>query len=348
MVFVWNRPFIFLFMPDSPRASPGTPSPQDIPAGRRVPGKEHNQGYPTVSSSAPSAGSLPSAPSSSQSAPPDTGIPAIRTMKSDIDRLFKTTPPSVAQMISKPAATHAAAKKQTRIAGVYIALGAMVALLLIAGGGAYYFRTTLFPPAVPVEIMKAPVPQPFFATESSRTLEVAQTKRQKFLDLMNDAMKEFERDGTIKRILIKRSDTPDQHYMSLAEFFDFYHINPPENLIRRLESDLMIFVYTTTNATRLGLAVRTTDSNRTLRDMLDWEQSMSENFKPLLFDQQFTPATLSFEDRSYHNIDWRFLKLSSDTDIGIGYTIFPSGNILIITTSRQAMETVINRLFDAR
>lgn len=284
--------------------------------------------------------------------PPPTlhpaGQPAIRTMKSDIERLFKTAPPSVAQMIGKIGPATTAARRQTKIVGIYLWLGIMIVMFLGIGGTAYYFRTLLFPPSAITEIKKALPPAPFFATESSRTIVIAQTDRQQFIKLMEDAMKEGERDGTLARVLIKFTDTPDERFANINDFFGFYHITPPENFLKRLESPFMTYVLTTSEGTRLGLGVHTKDTNRTLRDMLDWEPKMLESLRPLFFNKQLVPLTPLFEDRSYRNIDWRYLKLSADTDIGIAYTVFPAENVLVITTSKGLMETVINRLFGAK
>ncbi|MDP3778493.1 MAG: hypothetical protein Q8R30_00395 [bacterium] len=271
---------------------------------------------------------------------------AIRTMRSDVERLFKTAPPTVAQMIGKPGPGTATLKKHARIASAYLVLGIFVILAIGGGAGVYYFRAALFPAPQVTEIPKAITPNPYFATETSRTVEIRLTDRQQFINVMNDSMKEFERDGVMKRILIKFSDSPSLRYISLSEFLDFYHIISPPNFLKRLGSDLMIFVYTQSGGTRLGLAARTTDTSRTMRDLLDWEPGMINDLRPLFFGQQLSPLTTVFEDRSYRNIDWRFLKLSQETDIGIAYTVFPAGNIMIIATSKEEMETIINRLFD--
>lgn len=284
-----------------------------------------------------------------QTPPPETSSPiAIRTMKSDLDRLFQTTPPSIAQMITQPGSINPAVKKAHRNASVYVVLGVMLVLLMIAGAGAYYFSDTLFPAAPPVERIKAVPPTPLFATESSRTIEVPPTNRQQFIKLMADAMKEFERNGTMKHVLVKLSDVTGERFITPSDFFHFYQITPPATLMKRLGANLMIVVYTAASGTRMGLAVKTNDINRTLRDMLDWEPSMLNDIKPLFFGVPLAPVSTTFEDRSYHNIDWRYLKLSSDTDIGIGYGVFPAKNVLIITTSKEFTETIIDRLFNAR
>lgn len=277
-----------------------------------------------------------------------TKSPAIRTMKSDLERLFKTAPPTVAQMITKPGYVNPAAKKAHRNAGVYVMLGVALVLLITIGAGVYYFWGSIFPPPPPIEKIKATPPAPLFATESSRTIEISSTDRQQFIKLMADSMKEFERNGTMKRILVKLSDASGEHFITLRDFLEFYHMTPPESLVKRLGANLMVFVYTASSGTRLGLAIKTNDASRTLRDMLDWESNMRTDFNPLFFGVKLAPVSPTFEDRSYHNIDWRYLKLSSDTDIGIGYGIFPAKNMLIIGTSKELMETVISRFFDAR
>ncbi len=82
--------------------------------------------------------------------------------------------------------------------------------------------------------------------------------------------------------------------------------------------------------------------------MLSWEPGLLRTFTPFFFDEKVNSVIAPFEDRTYRNIDWRYLKLSQDKDLGIAHAVFPAGNILIITMSKEAMETTINRLFDAR
>ena len=311
--------------------------------------------HPTINNQSPSAPSPSKAPPIDPPKPPqqeppsiETNSPAIRTMKSDLDRLFKTSPPSISQMITKSGSVNPAIKKAHRNASVYALLGVTFVILIMIGTGVYYFWDTLFPPPQPIEFIKATPPAPFFTTESSRTIEVSTTDRQKFIKLMADSMKEFERNGTMKHILVKLSDAAGERFIAPADFFDFYQITLPANLIKRFSANAMIVVYTTASGTRLGLAMKTNDVNRTLRDMLDWESSMLNDIKSLFFGVQLAPLSLTFEDRSYHNIDWRYLKLSSETDIGIGYGVFPAKNLFFITTSKEFTETIIDRLFNAR
>ena len=109
----------------------------------------------------------------------------------------------------------------------------------------------------------------------------------------------------------------------------------------------MAFVYTSEQGRRFGLAMETIDLDRTFLDLLSWESSLLADFLPLFFNQKPEAVITPFEDRTFRNIDWRYQKLSQAGDLGIGYALFPAKNLLVITTSKESMETVISRLFSA-
>ena len=134
----------------------------------------------------------------------------------------------------------------------------------------------------------------------------------------------------------------------------------------------MPFLYHGGGETHLGIAVKTRDTARTFRDLLLWESSLAVDLLPLFNGLNVKPTDALFEDRTYRNIDWRFLRLSTietpsvesgttttssdlplaelgpKKDIGLGHAVFPARNIAVVTTSKEAMETVIGRLFDSR
>lgn len=277
---------------------------------------------------------------------------AIRTMKTDVQELFKSSRPSVAQMIGKVGEGSDIPRKQAKSIGTYLTIGVFAIIVVALGGGGYYAWTNLLPAAAPKPTVTAIAPPaPFFATEASRTIAISTDDRAQFLRLMEDSMRETERVGTVKRILIKIQDTNGQErYAAISNFLNLYHINPPPSFFTRVDnsSSFMPFVYYGNDGSRFGMAVRTKDVNRTLRDMLDWEGSIVGDISPLFFGEKTQPLSAKFEDRTYRNIDWRYLKLSQEKDLGVAYTIFPAGSLFVLTTSKASMEMVINRLFDAR
>jgi len=271
-------------------------------------------------------------------------------MKSDLEDLFKSAKPSLAQVIgaSRPLPE---LKPRVRKTSYLIVVLPIVSLLVVGGLTALYFRTGRTPASSGQTEPPTPPPRPapaYFATETSRTITVKKQDRSQFLRLMEDAWKEHERQGTVKRIAVNLQDGPQERFATPADFFSLWRLAPPSGLTERLDPNLMVFIYYGASGNRMGLAARTREPERTLAQMLSWETSLVASAAPLFFDERAETVVAPFEDRTWRNIDWRYLKLSQERDLGIGYTVFPVGNVLIFTTSKEAMETVINRLFDAR
>lgn len=275
--------------------------------------------------------------------------PAIRTMKSDVEELFKTTKPSLINIVSQEARAASARLPETnkKSGAVGYIIGGFVAAAVVGGGFWYFYSQENTTPARPA-VQKLISPFPFFAIETSRSASVDSQNPGSLEQLFDDTAKEIERAGTIKRILVTVQDGPQERFLTLADFFRFYHMNPPSNFLGPITVPLMTFIYYGHDGSRFGLAVPTTDSNRTLASMIQWETSVYINLRALFFGAQPDVGSASFEDRTYRNIDWRYLKLSSSKDFGIAYVVYPAKNMLVITTSKDAMETVINRLLDSR
>lgn len=276
---------------------------------------------------------------------PASKKPAIRTMKSDAEELFKSSRPSLVDLVTQGMSSPAypAARITKRFSPLYLALGAIA--LVIIGAGMYFIA---LPPAASLPQTKLAPPAPFFAVETSRTVTIDAKNRVSFLRVLEDSYQEAERLETFKRVAVRIQDGPEDRFLTMADVVDFLRMDPPRGLLDRVNGPVMIFFHVTEEGNRLGLAVKTGDPDRTFLDMLSWENAIPVDLRVLFFDAQPESSIAPFEDRTYRNIDWRFQKLSTSIDLGIGYTVFPAKNLLVITTSRGTMETAINRLFDAR
>lgn len=279
---------------------------------------------------------------------------AIRTMKTDVDEFLKTARPSLGSMIAQ---SRSLPSDEDRRPSKFPAIIIFSVIgLMVLGGGAFFAYQFLkggldadsggrnANPAA----RKIPPPAPFFATEASRAITAEAGDRPGFVRLMADSMREKEREGTAKQIIVRVQDGPQERFATMNDFFNFWRIAPPPSLVEQISAPIMIFVYYGKSGSRLGFAARTRAPDRTLADMLAWESGLLTTFTPLFFDEKIDSAFTAFEDRTYRNIDWRYLKLSQDKDLGIAHAIFPASNLLIITTGKEEMETAINRLFDAR
>lgn len=265
--------------------------------------------------------------------------PAIRTMKSDVQELFKTTKPSLLQIIGQEGQSSRPSLAAKKGWALYLLAGA-VALAAIAAGIFYFF------PSAPAEEAKKLVPPaPFFAVESARTIS-AETRNQ-FINLMQDSAVELERTGTIKRVIAKITNGAEERFLRFADLAEFYLWFPPKTMAARISGPVMLFFYRQDQTSRFGFAARTTDPDRTLFEMLSWEATMVSDFRPVFFHNRPDLVSAPFEDRTFRNIDWRYQKLSQSRDLGIGYAVFPAKNLLVVTTSKEMMETVISRLFSA-
>lgn len=274
--------------------------------------------------------------------------PAIRTMKTDLAEFRGSGRVSVAQVISEELKTHPPRVvfqfQQPRSKKPVLLFG-MLALMLTIAGVATYIYISSRPPTKPAE---SPKPPPFiFGTERSLTIVVKIQERLGFLKQLEAELKDLKRTGTITGIVLKIIDGPRQSFASLDDLMKLMDFKPPVGFIQQVESnELMLFVYQGTERNNFGVAARVKDPNRAFREMFLWEKSLLEDFFPFLFDGTISTIGVEFQDKAYHNIDYRFAKLSPEKDLGVGYTVFPARKTLIITTSQEAIERVIDRLFD--
>lgn len=269
--------------------------------------------------------------------------PAIRTMKSDVQELFKTTKPSLLQIIGQNDSVETShIPPNIRSKPFLLVVGAVIVAFALVLGGLYIWSRR-----APVAVPKIVVPGPIFAVESSRTFSIDLGNSAILHSLLADTHGEEERLGQIKRILVKVSDQSQEHYATFADFVRFYRMSPPRGLTEQTEGSFMPFFFASRDGNRFGIAVKIADPDRVWADMLFWEPSLVYDIRPLFFEDRPETIIAPFEDRTYRNIDWRFQKLSDESDLGVAYTVFPARNILVVTSSKETMETVINRLFDA-
>lgn len=276
-----------------------------------------------------------------------------RTMRSDMERLFaklrKEEPPK--KIDAAPAASEIhhpsrnLAWKKILVAGFTLLFAATIIAAV-----KFIKPLALFPPTPPEE-NREPPPHPiapvltpsFFAVENSRSRTIAARDRSSFREFLFDSANETEPPGRITRLAAKIQEGGQERFMTLADFFDYLLIDPPTQFLSRTGNEPLLFIYYAAYGPRAGFAVDTRDFGRTFRDMLSWEPQMLNEFRLLMLGATSTPVS-SFEDRTYRNVDWRYLKFPGAEDQGIGYGIFPARNLLIITTSRESFQAVIDRL----
>ncbi len=276
----------------------------------------------------------------------DQRKPSIRTMKSDVEELFKTTKPSLIQIIGREDAAPIIRQIPRASSSKKVIIFLMLLFALLCGSFVvYYFvlaPALISTPQIPLSFDP---PAPFFSTEQSETVSGSFENRVLLLQKIEGVMRERAREGTIKYIPIKLEEKGHERFANADDIIQLYRMRPPQEFSLAIESSVMPFVYYSEEGSRFGMAFRVRDANRMLRNMLTWESSILSDFTPLFFSEKPEIIVAPFEDRAFRNIDWRFLNLSHTKDLGIGYSFFPAKKVFILTSSKEAIETIISRLY---
>ncbi len=289
-----------------------------------------------------------------QQTPPDQEEPktlpkvGIRTMKADVEELFRTTKPSLLQMIGRGPDVPIMRTRHAESSGNKIVLvAAGIILLLLAIGAVGFFYVYFFPSSVvsPAHPPSLTLPPTFFKVEKTQIIIGSLKNRTALIQLIEDAVKSKEPEGFVKYIPIKLEEGILEHFATIDDFFSLWRMNPPHELLLVLEKPVMPYIYYSQDGPRFGFAVKVKDFDRAFRSLLTWESSLLTNFTPLFINEEPSVTVAPFENRTYRNIDWRFLKLSQTKDLGIGYALFPAGNIIFFVTGQEATETIISRLY---
>lgn len=287
---------------------------------------------------------MPQDPSPQPVPPPEKAGPAIRTMKTDMEQMFRQSKPTIADFV-QPKSKIPSRPTKDHSRGLRIFFILVLVLVLLGSGTAgvlFFFRSTQKP------VIVKQIPPPLFPVEFTKELSVTAAKDASLEKIIDQTNKETERPQTITRLLVTLTNEPIERYLATKDFFEMLSIKAPVSFLDETADSLMPFFYHTGQENHFGVAILAKDSDRLFRELFAWESKLSLDLRPLFLNRPPDGSFETFEDQTYRNIDWRFLKLSTDKDIGIGYLIFPAKKLLIITTSKEAMETVINRLFNAQ
>ncbi|MBI4160070.1 hypothetical protein HY504_02795 [Candidatus Wolfebacteria bacterium] len=275
---------------------------------------------------------------------------AIRTMKSDIAEFLKKTKPSLISILAKQtradesrqtARGPAKAKKLTLIlSGILI--------VLLGGSGLFFYIRYLKPQPREPKITAAQDPAPAIFYEETDKISVTESQSRLMAGL-NAAKEKAQAVGTFRRLVIRISDNAGLDApISVSDFFALAGASPPPRLYEAASGPGQFFIYREHSGPRLGIIFATTNAARTTETLRMWEPSMPSDFALLYFGQPPQVSLGAFEDLVYRNIDFRYLALDPEKDSGLGYLYFPAKNLIIISTSEEALKLTVNRLFESR
>ncbi|MBI2055619.1 MAG: hypothetical protein HYT42_01870 [Candidatus Sungbacteria bacterium] len=276
--------------------------------------------------------------------------PTIRTMKSDIAEFLKKTKPSLISILVKQ--TRADESRQTasgpaRVKKLTLILSGILAILLGASGLFFYIRY-LKPQPRELKTTAAEDPAPAIFYEETDKISVT-ASQSRLIAGLNAANEKAQAVGTFRRLVIRISDNAGLDApISVSDFFALAGASPPPRLYEAASGPGQFFIYREHSGPRLGIMFATANAARTIEALRMWEPSMPSDFALLYFGQPPQVSLEAFEDLVYRNIDFRYLALDAEKDSGLGYLYFPAKNLIIISTSEEALKLTINRLFESR
>src|SRR3989344_9320488 len=221
------------------------------------------------------------------------------------------------------------------------------AIILVAAFVYFYdsYRSYIFSSPKP-PIQNVETPPPFFGIEATQPLTITKENRSDFTTLVEAALSRPERAGYFKRLIITVESETGNRYADLPDLFSLFGVTPPSLFYTPITGPVMTFAYFADSGPQFGFAVETTDRERVLLALARWEETLPADFEGLYLGSVISKPGI-FEEYTYRNANYRFLASASDPERGIAYLVFPAKKYLIVTTSRESMERIIERLFDA-
>lgn len=273
--------------------------------------------------------------------PARAALPKIRTMQTDVERYVREKKVSLASMAAAASNSRPEAALAGHPAGRRLRLAAAGALFLILAGGAVagwiFFRPSPAPPAA-----EEPAPPAALAPDSEETIVLEDN--QPFADALQRIKRADRRAGTLHRIVLRASDGVRSRPLGLGDFFKLVAGTGAFGAIGEREPP-QFFTYAAGTGPKFILVFKPRDRARALDFLRAREPSLPTDFKPLSSGAVSETGQARFGDRTYRNIDYRFIAPGDDPDSGLGYLYFPARDLIIMTTSETALEAAANRLF---
>ena len=271
--------------------------------------------------------------------------PAIRTMHSDVSEFLATTKPSLVSLLvrqaqweeyhSSPRPTH----RQMAVGALALGLGLAIAVLFLIWSVRGPGRGGPQP--------GSGASSPFLAYDSTETITVAEGN-ERFIAAINAIGQSRHSAGAFERLDFRlQTLSGRKEPLALAAFLDLALIRLPAAVAENAAGSPQFFRYQAASSVDFGIAVELQNAGHALASLRAAEPSLARDLQPLFLGVTPPPTLAPFENRTYRNIDFRYLPMDAEGKRGIGYVYLSAKRLLIMTTSADAMNHVIERAFEA-
>lgn len=272
----------------------------------------------------------------------DTGLPKIRTFKTDASSYIQKNQVSDLEIASKTYISQEGGREKPPQTGYkktfFIAGG--IAVLALAGYFGYALISGRFEPATPV-IQGPKTPPKFVQTESETDISYIRTDQGSLANSIKNELGKQLQYGTVNTLRIKSASD----YITSKTFISALGWAAPKEFIDALEPGFNVLIIYQASGNAPVFIFKTGDFIKSFAALLAWEPTMWQDMKPFLDLQSVDVKTFyqrAFVDDSLKNNDARAFT-ATDGRLLFEYAFF-SKKFIIISTSRDALDLVLGRL----
>jgi predicted nucleic acid-binding Zn ribbon protein len=214
----------------------------------------------------------------------------------------------------------------------------IIVLVIIALGLFFYWQGTKPEPIpTPLPSNEISIPSSLIPADETKILKI--DNNVSLDDLLRDESMLNQQPGTIKRIVPVKNE---KDILPLSELLKELEIAVYPYVLSELNDNYNLIIYSQGTEKNIGLIIQTNNPNNVKEQAKYWEVTMVDDLKNLfLFKKPGDPTTKSFKENLYNDVTIHYINFPSP-DLTIDYAI--SGNLFILSTSRESMYSIIDRL----
>lgn len=272
----------------------------------------------------------------------DDSLPTIRTFKSDAQKFVQEKKVSLINIYGKARQKGRADFKTEKRFKITSAIGTLIIALLIAAALGLAYKIFSKPKiAAPTETA---IQKPFIFSDEIKPIYLTDENGKTLFSKITENLNGIHSYNSLSYLPIFKNG----RNIAAADFFQILEIAPPPDLLKSLDRDFFIAVYTDNNrSNNFILAFKILSYERAFRAMIEWENFLPEDLALFITSSYgkniaFEKKENGFYDKIINNIDARVLKTKGGEDL-IVYAFFAK-KFLIITNSEESLKTAIDRL----
>lgn len=276
----------------------------------------------------------------------DNALPRVRTFRGDIEQYMEKGQPSLISIVAERLEKESGTAKETYPNRRQIIIFGVIGLIISGLAVAVFF--IFFPKNPPREIILRP-PQSLIPAEEEKVIEIKEGDRASIILSVQELLaSRHPRKSLLSIAALQKKASGEKVFLEAQNFFRSLEIQLPPETPRALKGQFLLGIFSGANQlslknNNLVFIFKITSYEQAFAGMLGWEESIVRDLAALMPRHlNIDTGNEVFRDAVIRNQDVRYI-VNKEKEPVLFYTIF-NRQILIITTSQEALEEIINRL----